>query len=92
MRFEGRCTDGENGDVGRPADPRPRQPDRVDAERQRREQRSELERGACSRAKTDVIKDRRVGRYSRGAGNEDRRTQAGKKDAVARFWRLPRGR
>lgn len=37
-----------------PAEPSPRQPERVD-ERQRREERSELERGACSRARTDLI-------------------------------------
>lgn len=42
-----------NGDVGRPSgivlD------SRVDAEGQRREQPSQLERGACSRARTDLI-------------------------------------
>lgn len=38
-----------------PAGPCPRQPDRVDAEGQRREQPSQLEPGACSRARTDLI-------------------------------------
>lgn len=70
-----------------PAEPCPRQPDRVDAEWQRREQRSELERGACSR---EDGSDQRSASWAISARRWKRkivRTRAGKKDAVARFWR-----
>ncbi|MES0032792.1 hypothetical protein [Mesorhizobium sp. M0040] len=70
-----------------PAEPCSRQPDRVDAEGQRHGQPSQLERGACSRAKTDLIKIGELGDIRAALENEDRTTRAGKKDAVARFWR-----
>lgn len=71
-----------------PAERCPRQPDRADAERQRSEQHSELDRAEPARARRQISsKIGELGDIREALENEDRRTLAGKKDAVARFWR-----
>lgn len=70
-----------------PAEPCPRQPDRVDAEGQRREQPSQPSAEPARALGRSDPKIGELGDIREALENEDRRTRAGKNDAVARFWR-----